>query len=281
MSKRSATGPPDSRAAGKRRVGEGEDAVEGGDDGLGLLLEGGLDGENGLDGLDGFGEGEEGDDDGDDLLGIDGLDGDDGLEDALGMGIERQESEVPESESEDAPELPFSDELLTTAEELDFSEVTLTAPQARAAAALIATNTALTVIKFDGHDLPVGELREEEELEWDSEEYTDTEAIIIAEILKTCENCLVTRLDLARNQVGDHGAKALAQMLHQNSTLEYLNLEGNMVGDKGGAALGDAVRQNKSLQYLNLMYNSIAGTRQQELRDIWQQERSGQLGLHL
>ena len=49
----------------------------------------------------------------------------------------------------------------------------------------------------------------------------------------------------------------------------------------GGAALGRAVQGNKSLQYLNLMYNSLANSNQTTLRDIWQQERQGQLGLHL
>jgi len=276
MSKRSATEPPESRAAGKRRVGDGEleaDADGGGD--LSDFL-----GEEDF-GEDGFQEafGDEGDDGemNDDLLSA--LEAGDEI-DVLGGGIERQESEVPESESEEPPELPFEEEELTTSSELDFSEVTLSAAQARAAAELIARNEELKEIHFDGHDLPVGDLRTDDELEWDSEEYTDTEAIIIAAILKAADSP-VTRLDLARNQIGDAGAKALALALHENSTLEYLNLEGNMVGDKGGAALRDAVRMNKSLQYLNLKDNSIGGSRQQDLRDIWQQERSGQLGLHL
>ena len=137
-----------------------------------------------------------------------------------------------ESEAEEACDMPFTDEELLTAEELDFSEVFLSTAQARYAAEILARNSSLTVIHFDGHKLPVAELNEADELEWDSEEYADVEAIIIAEYLKK-PNCPVKRLDLARNHVTDHGARALAEMLQTNSTLEYLNLESNMVGEKG------------------------------------------------
>lgn len=55
--------------------------------------------------------------------------------------------------------------------------------------------------------------------------------IIIAELLKA--NQTVQRLDLARNQIGDAGACALAAMLVANSTIEYLNLESNNFGERG------------------------------------------------
>ena len=236
MSKRAAPGP-DSRAAGKRRIGDADDVApgDGGDELENYLFEG---------------EGEL-----DDLAAGDGFDGDlagalarsgsadvsdSELDASLEQGLERVDSEVhsevQESESEEAGELPFTDEELSTATDLDFSELTLSSAQARRAAELIAGNVVLTVIHFDGHDLPVSDLREEDELEWDSEEYTDTEAIIIAEILKK-EGCQVKRLDLARNQITDHGARALALMLHTNTNLEYLNLESNMVGEKGAPSL--------------------------------------------
>lgn len=55
--------------------------------------------------------------------------------------------------------------------------------------------------------------------------------IIIAELLKG--NSTVQRLDLARNNIGDAGACALAQMLCTNSSIEYLNLESNEFGERG------------------------------------------------
>ena len=157
------------------------------------------------------------------------------MEAGLEQGFERQESEIHESEPEDDVELPLPEEQLKTSQKLDFSGVSLTVPQARRIAQIIADNAALTSIQFDGHELSIGELFEEDELEWDSEEYTDVEAIIIAEILKK-DSSAVKRLDLARNQITDDGAKALAQMLATNSTLEYLNLESNMISEKGMSA---------------------------------------------
>merc|ERR1711924_587417 len=111
---------------------------------------------------------------------------------------------------------------LQTAEEIDLNEVGCSAAQARRIAPLLVGNSNLKTIKFDGHELSVADLREEEELEWDSEEFHDVEAIIIAEFLKSNE--ALTRLDLARNGIADAGACALAMALRDNSTLEYLNL---------------------------------------------------------
>lgn len=107
----------------------------------------------------------------------------------------------------------------------------------------------------------VGELREEDELEWDSEEYTDVEAILIAEFLK--HSTKLTRLDLARNQISDEGAIALATALCANSSIEYLNLESNNLSGTAGSAFCKAVEDNSSLQYLNIMYNALPTTAQQ------------------
>lgn len=280
MSKRKEADQPASRAAGKRKI---EDEGGYGDeesDALEHLF--GLDSGGDLDGL---GQHEVGGNE-DELAAAlgEGDVSDSELEAGLQHGLDRQDSqisEIQESESEENVEIPFTDEELKTSEKLDFSGVSLTGAQARRVALLIAENSSLTTIQFDGHELPVGDLAEEEELEWDSEEYTDVEAIIIAQILKKNDST-VKRLDLARNQITDDGAKALAQMLATNSTLEYLNLESNMISEKGGAAFGRTVQENSSLQYLNLMYNSIPSTRQQDLRDIWQATSGrGQLGLHL
>lgn len=228
--------------------------------------------------LDGFPEGE-----GEDLL--DFIAGD---EDAEGVGAVEDEDEdfqtgleaevcAPQPEEEEV-ELPLSAQHLQSEEELDFSSLTISAAQARRMAPLICSNDALTTIKFEGHSLSVSDLKEEDELEWDSEDYTDVEAILIAEFLKT--NTSIKRLDLARNLIADDGACALAAALSENTTLEYLNLESNSVAEKGGTALGRA-GAGSNLQYLNLAFNAIPSAVQQAIRDLWTQARQGQLGLHL
>jgi len=189
-------------------------------------------------------------------------------------------SELAPSECDEDVELPLPEVELQTATVIDLSGVDVSEAQARRIAPLLCGNRALKTIKCDGHDLSTADLREEDELEWDSEEFRDVEAIIIAEFLKG--NKELTRLDLARNSISDAGACALALALRENSTLQYLNLESNVVAEKGGKALCMAVGENKSLSYLNVMYNAIPNSGQQELRELWTQAHQGsQLGLHL
>jgi len=281
--------PAPTGAAGKRKAAEdAPDTIEGGEDVLGILdaiddddgnegdeaaLQSAL--ENGDDGL--------GDELGDELEGeLEGENTFDGSE--LGEGEEEDElSEVEDGQSEVADEdvqLPVEESELQTASEVDFSSMGISAAQARKMAPLLCANTELTIIKCEGHELTVSDLREEDELEWDSEEYHDVEAIFIAEYLKT--NKVMVRLDLARNSIADAGAAALALALHENSTLEYLNLEGNSLAEKGCKALCEAVASNSTLSYLNVMYNGIPSSGQQDLRDVWTKAHGGsQLGLHL
>jgi len=194
---------------------------------------------------------------------------------------EASESWLEEQSQADADaELPIDEEVLQSTEKLDLSQLDVSAAQARLMAPLLAGNDALIVIHFEGHDLSIADLKDEEELEWDSEEYSDIDAIFIAEFLKS--NTSIKRLDLARNQISDEGASALAQALCVNTSLEYLNLESNAVAHKGGVAMYSAAEANTTLQYLNLSENAIPRSTQQELRDVWVKVREGsQLGLHL
>jgi len=187
-----------------------------------------------------------------------------------------------EPELMEVGELPdgLSEAQLLEGDDVDLSGHSLTLPQARRVAQSLAQNTSLSTVRFGNHSLPVGDLREDEELEWDSEEYSDIDAIIIAELLKS--NTEVKRLDLARNQIGDAGAYALAAMLGTNTTIEYLNLESNTFGERGGNAFCDVLGANSSVQYLNLMYNSVPSSVQEALRKMWQDSQRGQgVGLHL
>ena len=175
-------------------------------------------------------------------------------------------------------ELPDSltEEALSEGETVDLFGVELTLEQARRVAQLLATNDDLTTIKLQGHELAVGDLKEDDELEWDSEEYNDVDAIIIAELMKA--NTTVNRLDLARNNIGDAGAYALAQMLGVNSTLNYLNLESCPFGDAAGEAFVTALRSNSTVQYLNLKESGMTSNVLEALKTEW---GSRGIGLHL
>jgi len=182
---------------------------------------------------------------------------------------------------EEVGELPdgLDETKLTEDEEVDLSAHELTLPEARRVAQSLAQNDSLATVKFADHSLTVGDLKEDE-LEWDSEEYTDVDAIIIAELLKA--NTSVKRLDLARNQIGDAGACALAAVLQTNTVIEYVNLESNTLGERAGVAFRNALQGNTTLQYLNLMYNSVPSALQVEIREMWQSLRQDQqVGLHL
>mmetsp|Transcript_9875 Transcript_9875/g.19965 ORF Transcript_9875/g.19965 Transcript_9875/m.19965 type:complete len:292 (+) Transcript_9875:95-970(+) len=284
--------PVPAGAAGKRRAAdETPETIEGGDDLLGIIdglgenegtendeaaLQSAL--ENGGDGL--------GDELGDTLEGFEEGEDDGCFDNELG-GTGDDEEDAAQSEIEEAPseadedvELPMDESELKTASEVDLSNLDISAAQARKIAPLLCANAELRTIRCEGHELMVSDLREEDELEWDSEEYHDVEAIIIAEYMKT--NTKLERLDLARNSITDAGASALALALQENSSVNYLNLESNVVAEKGGRALCMAVASNSRLSYLNLSYNAIPSTGQQELRDVWTKAHGGsQLGLHL
>ena len=264
------------KAAGKRRA-EIEPEAEP-DDVLGV---GGLLSEVGGDLMDNAddladqlsaGEQQLDEDEGDDLLAaaLGGDDDDDGPDEGH---AEAAGPALPEPG--DLPD-GVTEESLTSDESITLPEMTLA--QARRVAMALAKNENLTKVKLEsGSELAVGDLKEDEELEWDSEEYTDVEAIIVAELLKNNET--VHRLDLARNQISDAGVCALALMVQSNSTIEYLNLESNTFGERGGTAILQALESNTSLQYLNLMYNSVPTSTQGAIRQLRSGSRS--VGLHL
>ena len=234
--------------------------------------------EDGLPGEDGFDDSELGDledalgDDGGEEGDDDGEEGDDGGEeedDGDGDGDDGG-GELP-PETEDDATLPVDASELEAGEEVDLSAHTLSTAQARLIAPHLVQNGDLAKLKLATSTLSISDLKEDDELEWDSEEYTDVEAIIIAECVhrRRPRNSLpqaisaqlrpesprvtahpscsaldrrylkaslpkLERLDLARNQISDAGARALSAAIAVNTTLEYLNLESNVVAEKGG-----------------------------------------------
>ena len=89
---------------------------------------------------------------------------------------------------------------------------------------------------------------------------------MVAEILKS--NTSVTEVFLFRNkEIGDEGAKAFAEALKVNATVERLDLDECGIGDDGAAAFAEALRSNTSLTMLNLGGNGIGEQGKQLLRD--------------
>ncbi|KAF9585235.1 hypothetical protein BGW38_003299, partial [Lunasporangiospora selenospora] len=84
-----------------------------------------------------------------------------------------------------------------------------------------------------------------------------TDIGIITKALKTNSN--LTTLYLYHNNIGDDGARALAEALKINLTLTSLNLNDNSINDNGAKALAVALKINSTLTTLSLECNNIEG----------------------
>ena len=93
---------------------------------------------------------------------------------------------------------------------------------------------------------------------------TAHDAAVVAEILKS--NTTVTRVDLDDNtMIRDKGAKALAEALKVNTTVEQLYLYKCGIYHDGAAALTEALRSNTSLTRLVLERNPGIGEQGKQL----------------
>ena len=107
---------------------------------------------------------------------------------------------------------------------------------------------------------------------------TAHDATVVAEILKS--NTSVTTVDLSGNkEIGDEGAKALAEALKVNATVERLFLDRCGIGDDGAAAIAEALRSNTSLTKLILERTGISNQGKQPLRDAVAGRQEFDLGL--
>ncbi|MFH0887015.1 MAG: hypothetical protein V1843_02480 [bacterium] len=67
----------------------------------------------------------------------------------------------------------------------------------------------------------------------------------------------VTILDLSGHDLGDEGAKKVAELLKINKTIVSINLSGDKIGPEGAKALAEALKINKNLKILDLSNNDI------------------------
>jgi len=78
--------------------------------------------------------------------------------------------------------------------------------------------------------------------------------------------------------VGADGARAIADALRVNSTLQALGLSDNGVGADGARAIAGALRENSTLQKLYLSWNNVGDDAKKVLRESWG-NRGGSLDL--
>ncbi|NXY71312.1 NLRX1 protein, partial [Glareola pratincola] len=71
------------------------------------------------------------------------------------------------------------------------------------------------------------------------------------------DKCVVSKLRLANNPVGEQGAQYLAEALAGNHSLTHLSLLHTALGDRGAEVIAQHLAENQHLQELNLGYNSL------------------------
>jgi predicted HicB family RNase H-like nuclease len=92
-------------------------------------------------------------------------------------------------------------------------------------------------------------------IELKEENVGDAGAKAIAETLRI--NQTITSLDLELNEINTAGAEALAEALENNQTLSSLELYNNQLGDAGAKAMAKALKHNKTITLLDLGGNEI------------------------
>ncbi|CAE7941950.1 NLRC3, partial [Symbiodinium necroappetens] len=95
----------------------------------------------------------------------------------------------------------------------------------------------------------------------------------LADALKS-NNCTVTHVNLESNDIGDEGAKALADALKSNCTVTHVNLEFNMIGGQGAKAFADALKSNCTVTDVNLYGNWIGVEGGKALADAVESNRT-------
>ena len=73
-------------------------------------------------------------------------------------------------------------------------------------------------------------------------------------------------MQLWRNNIGDDGAKAIAEALKVNPVLTFLNLRWNDIGDNGARAIAEALKVNAVLTKLNLEDNNLGDAGEKAVR---------------
>jgi hypothetical protein len=98
--------------------------------------------------------------------------------------------------------------------------------------------------------------------------------INIEELCKEIESGKIEGdLNLANNDIGDEGAKVLAEALKVNKSITSVNLENNKIGDEGAKELAEAFKsENCKVTSVNLGVNNIGDDGAKELAEAFKNE---------
>ena len=84
---------------------------------------------------------------------------------------------------------------------------------------------------------------------------------------RTVSVVVMTTLSLIWNEIGDEGAKAIAEALKVNTVLTRLRLGENKIGDEGAKAIAEALKVHAVLTELHLGYNEIGDAGKTAVQD--------------
>ncbi|WP_375318673.1 hypothetical protein [Candidatus Tisiphia endosymbiont of Oplodontha viridula] len=74
-------------------------------------------------------------------------------------------------------------------------------------------------------------------------------------IIQQIINNSITTLTLYNNQIGDAGAKSLAECLKDNNSITILYLYNNQIGDAEAKSLAECLKDNKSITQVTINNN--------------------------
>ncbi|WP_375331722.1 hypothetical protein [Candidatus Tisiphia endosymbiont of Temnostethus pusillus] len=93
-------------------------------------------------------------------------------------------------------------------------------------------------------------------------------------IIQQIINNSITNLNLSSNQIGDAGAKSLAECLKDNKSITTLKLNNNQIGDAGAKSLAECLKDNKSITTLKLNNNQIGDAGAKSLAECLKDNKS-------
>jgi hypothetical protein len=118
------------------------------------------------------------------------------------------------------------------------------------------------------------QVRSATQLDWYAKGLTAGDCKVIAHLMAAKFMPVLTILGLAGNEIGDEGAKAIAEALKVNPVLTELNLWNNSIGPEGAKAIAEALKVNPVLTKLNLEVNNLGEAGEKAVRDAVK-DRSG------
>jgi len=122
-----------------------------------------------------------------------------------------------------------------------------------------------------------------EELNWDKNHLSSTEAIILFKALRKCNSMKI--LEISNNDIGDDAIEEIAAGLRENKTLRELWLTGNPLTEQAALSVVQSLKENTTIEVLWLPSKEAIDEVEVEKQNINNYRRSKQcfvqLKLHL